>query len=249
MSKKVIIVLGCIILFVLIYAWYAHASIYWKLGEYNVRAPEDYSKSNYLIGQQGKLPLKYVAIGDSLTAGVGVTSYVDAYPYRIAQSLTAIKNQDIDLVPYAIPGIRSEYVLNYFVDPIVESKPDIITVFIGINDIHGNVPNKKFAENYDQIISRLVADTDAKVYAVNLPYIGTKDLIDAPYRFYFNWKTKQFNEIIQTIALKHEVAYVDLYTAHTENAMNTDFYASDFFHPNEMGYTRWAEVIYASLNH
>jgi lysophospholipase L1-like esterase len=229
-----------------VYLWYARASIYWKLGDLPIFAPSDYA--SYSIGPESKTPRTYVAIGDSLTAGVGVDSYVQSYPYIIATEISNEKKEGVKLVPFAIPGIRSEYVVGYFLDPVIASKPDIVTLFIGINDIHGNVPNKVFEEHYEVILQRLTKETDAEIYIVNLPYIGTKDLISAPYRYYFNWRTEQYNSIIKDLGAQYKLTYIDLYSAHTPQALDTTYYARDFFHPNALGYALWAKHIYASFN-
>lgn len=233
-----------VIAIILVYAWYFHASIYWKLGNANVRQPWDMTE--YTIGNGSGSQLTYAAIGDSLTAGVGVDTYLQSYPYLIAQKIGGDTNE-VFLKPFAIPGVRSVYVLNNFIEPVIAVKPDIVTLFIGINDIHGNVPAEQFRENYSQILTRLTQETDADVYVINLPYIGTKNLINLPYRYYFNWRTQQYNEIIQELATQYNVTYIDLYTSHEPNSLLNEYYAGDFFHPNAIGYNLWAESIYADF--
>lgn len=228
------------------YLWYAHASIYWKLGSLPIFAPGDYA--SYTIGEQSASQITYIAVGDSLTAGVGVDSYVDSYPYSIATNISNDTQNAVKLVPFAIPGIRSEYVVGYFVEPIISSKPDIITILIGTNDIHGNVPNKVFKKHYREIVDRLSKETTAKIYLVNIPYIGTRNLIGLPYQYYFNWKIRQYNTIIKDIALEHQITYIDLYNDQSPQSLDNSYYARDFFHPNALGYALWAKYIYASFN-
>jgi lysophospholipase L1-like esterase len=244
--RKKIFIFCTIIILLLAYAWYARASIYWQLGDYQVFAPTDFT--SYTIDGNDKNPLIYVAMGDSLTAGVGVDTYRDSYPYRVATAVSEDRKQTVTLIPFAIPGIRSQYAVEHFIEPIIEIKPDIISIYIGINDIHGNVSTEKFGENYEQIVQSLGSSTDAEIYLVNLPYIGTKELVATPYRHYFNWKTKNYNKVIEEIAIKNNVVYVDLYQAHQPFELDTNYYAKDFFHPNKLGYTHWADTIYASFN-
>lgn len=231
---------------VLMCVWYLHASIYWKLGSANVQQPWDVT--DHTIGNALSPQLTYAAIGDSLTAGVGVDTYLESYPYLIAQKIAEDTTNTVLIKPFAIPGVRSLYVLNNFMEPVIESKPDVVTLFIGINDIHGNVLPKQFEEQYTQILIKLTQETEADVYAINLPYIGTKNLISLPYRYYFNWRTKQYNEIIQKLATQYDVTYIDLYTQHEPHSLRNEYYAGDFFHPNTVGYTLWAQFIYAGFN-
>jgi lysophospholipase L1-like esterase len=244
MKKILFSLIGIVVLF-FVFAWYFNASIYWEMQEAQIYMPSDFT--SYTLGSSNSEPLTYAAIGDSLTAGTGVDTYTQSYPYLIAQEI-ADESKTILLKPFAVPGVRSAYVLENFLEPAVASNPDIITLLIGINDIHGKVSDKKFQENYEKILTVLTQETNAKIYAINLPYIGTEELISLPYRDYFNWRTQQYNEIIKKMAEKYSVTYIDLYTAHMPHALNPSYYAADFFHPNTLGYSMWAEFMYANFS-
>lgn len=245
MRKKLLLVLGVAMVLVFAYAWYLHASIYWKLGEIALHQPSDFAE--YIVGKSTPSQLTYVAIGDSLTAGVGVETYSKSYPYLLAQNI-AENNVRVHLIPFAVPGVRSAYIYDNFIEPVIAKKPNIITLFIGINDMHGNVPLKQFEEQYAQILVSLTQKTNAQIYVINLPSIGTSDLISLPYRYYFNWRTQQYNEIIQKLATQYKVTYIDLHKAHEPYALDNTYYATDFFHPNAVGYTLWAQFIYAGFH-
>ena len=246
MKKIAFISIGIVTILVPAYLWYAHAAIYWKLGDVPIFAPKDYT--SYVIGEHTENPLVYVAIGDSLTAGVGVDSYTQSYPYQIATAIGQAQKKEVSLVPFAIPGIRSEYVVGYFLDSVIAQEPDIITILIGTNDIHGNVSAEKFKEHYEIILSTLSEKTNAAIYAVNIPYIGTSDLIRQPYRYYFSLKAREYNTIIKKLAEQYDVTYIDLYSANAPHSLDSAYYARDFFHPNALGYTLWAQTIYANFH-
>lgn len=244
--QKILLLSLCLLVFIfLALTWYLRSSIYWDLGKARVYQPSDFS--HYTIGSPTLPELTYVAIGDSLTSGVGVVSYMESYPYLLAEMIAGDTLQ-VSLEPFAVPGVRSSYVLNNFMHQVIEHKPDVVTLFIGTNDIHGNVSLKKFEEHYAEILAQLTQETEAEVYAINLPYIGTADLISFPYRYYFNWKTEQYNAIIKKLAFKYNVTYIDLYSAHEPYALQNSHYSADSFHPNVVGYTLWSQVIYAGFN-
>lgn len=245
MRKRLLLVLGVAVAIVLFSAWYLNATIYWKLGDVGLHAPADMSE--YTLGPVSAQELTYVAIGDSLTAGVGADTYQDSYPYHIAEKIAGT-GAHVHLIPFAIPGVRSEYVLNYFVEPVIAKNPDIVTLLIGVNDIHGKVSLAKFETQYAQILESLTQKTHAQVYAINLPYIGTPDLMSVPFRLYFNWRTQQYNDVIQKLATEYHVTYIDLYTVHQPHALDNTYYAADVFHPNAAGYTLWAKSIYAGFH-
>jgi lysophospholipase L1-like esterase len=246
MKKVLLVSIAFFIIVLVFFAWYLKASIYWSLGKSNIHQPTDYAE--FIVGKPSGKLLTYAAIGDSLTAGVGVASYHESYPYLIAEHLAGTSTK-VHLVPFAVPGIRSQYVLDNFITPVIASKPDVITLLIGVNDMHGKVSIAQFTENYRAILTHLTTETKARVYVINMPYIGTPDLISLPYRYYFDWRTGQYNEVIKKLAAEFNVTYIDLYSAHEPHALDDQFYAADFFHPNAVGYKRWADAIYANFSH
>ena len=228
------------------YVWYAHASIYWKLGAAHVNEPSDVH--TYQVGPVDGTPLSYAALGDSLTAGVGVSTYSRSYPYDIATMLASSTGDRVTLTPYAVPGVRSQYVIDHFLTPTIKQQPNIITLFIGINDIHGHVSNTTFRAHYRDILTTLTQKTHAKIYVINLPYIGTPQLIGPLFRWYFTWRTQQYNTIIKALASQYGVTYIDLYQVHKPHELDPQYYARDHFHQNANGYTLWAHDIYASIH-
>jgi len=242
-NKIVIISLGAIIILIG-YLFLAHHLIYAKIHDVNLPNPD--ITHEYAIGQ-GENKLVYTAIGDSLTAGVGVTNYSDSYPYRLAQKMAGSSSK-IDLRVQAYPGARTGDIIRDLLTPAINNKPDVVTVLAGVNDIHGFVSKTDFAENYQEILTRLKSETKAKIYAIGIPYIGADALLWPPYNFYFRYQTIEFNKIIKKLALADNIEYVDLYTPSANMFTNPDLYSADLFHPSAAGYGLWADMIYADFN-
>lgn len=197
----------------------------------------------------GKL-FKYVALGDSLTYGVGTNNYAESYPYLVAENIAQKNNnQVLTLYNYSWPGDKSSDLIKKFLDYAVSEQPNVITILIGVNDIHNQVSSSVFKANYDLILSRLTSETNAKIYLISIPYIGSDKLILPPYNFYFNYKTEQFNKIIYDLAGKYEVNYLDLYSPTVSLFKKSgDHYSADLFHPSAIGYALWGQIIYDSIN-
>jgi len=194
--------------------------------------------------------LKYVSFGDSLTYGVGTDNYWESYPYLVANRIAdKDSGRIVTLYNYSWPGDKSSDLITKFLDLGIKEKPGIITILIGVNDIHNQVSASDFKANYAKILARLKNETQAKVYVVSIPYIGADTLIMPPYNYYFNYKTKQFNKIIKELALKYNANYVDLYTPTLNLFKKTgDHYSADLFHPSASGYALWGKIIYDSIN-
>lgn len=193
---------------------------------------------------------KYVALGDSLTFGVGTDNYQESYPYLVSEKMAKENsNKPLSLYNYSWPGDKSSDLIAKFLDYAIEEKPNIVTVLIGVNDIHNQVNAVDFKINYDKILSSLTKETNADIYAVSIPYIGSNKTIFFPYNYYFDYKTKQFNKIIKDLAAGYKIDYIDLYSP-TVNLFKKsgDHYSLDFFHPSASGYAIWGQIIYDNIS-
>lgn len=247
MKKKIIIIGIAILVFLVAYLLAAHHYIYKKISDSGLKASD--TKSEYIIrgGVNSGAGLVYTALGDSLTAGVGVLRYEDSYPYQLAQKLSG-SSGNIVLRDRAYPGARTSDLNKNLLTAAISDQPDIITLLIGVNDIHGLVSKKKFTDNYREILRRLKTETKAKIFAISIPYIGTDKLLLPPYDSYFKQETIEYNEIIKELAAENNVTYVDLHTPTERMYENPAFYSTDSFHPSAKGYEFWADIIYADFN-
>lgn len=247
-SKKGLIVIAIILLAgVVVFFNRSYAHIYNTIGRANLKSPD--LSGVYLIStNMATSSLVYVALGDSLTAGVGTDKYEDSYPYLLAKYMSS-GGEEVILKDKAIPGIKSAGLLSELVPAAIKENPDVVTLFIGVNDIHDFVSTDDFKKNYDQTLARLTKETKARIYLINIPFIGADTLIQMPYDYYFEARTKEFNEVIKELAIKYNLKYVDLYAPTVDLFKKSgDHYSADLFHPSAAGYKLWAGIIYAAIN-
>ena len=115
------------------------------------------------------------------------------------------------------------------------SKPDIIIVFIGINDLGRNVSYDVFAEDYCETLMRIMLKyPSASVCCVNMP---DRDIS-------FRERTEEFNRIIKSAVdyMGDGFFVADLFNSRLNN---DDYYNNtlDGLHPDEDGMRMIAEVI------
>ena len=226
----------------------SYAYIYDYIGQNDLKNPN--SANSYQIKADGysTSSLKMVAIGDSLSAGVGCTDYHYSFTYQLGQKIAQEKHQTVEFYNYASPGARSQDLINSQIFNAVNDNPDIISVFVGVNDIHGIIPARKFKSNLDDIISYLQNNTKSQIILLNIPYIGSNELIWWPFDWYFGLRTMQYNQIIKGICQKHNIKCVDLYKINKNIKKINNFYSEDKFHPSCAGYLNWSNDIYDSIN-
>lgn len=241
-----------IIIFLLVgglYFYVAHWYIYFKMSQSNLIVPD--TQRTYFMGQENTATknILYVALGDSFTSGVGVTNYRDSLPSQLAQRMIT-DNTLVTLKDFSYPGYRTEDLINNFLPQTLALQPDIITLLIGINDVHGQVGEKVFKKNYQTIVEILTKNTKAKIYLISLPFVGSDTLLLPPYNLYFEQQTVNYNKIIKQLAIDYKLDYIDIFTPTVEQfKTNGTHYSPDLFHPSAEGYRLWAQIIYDVINH
>jgi len=237
-----------LIIVAIVYCNRAYAYIYNHIDKVALQMPAHNNTFLVVNNKTASSSLTYVALGDSLSSGVGADNYSESFPYLLAQYFAG-NNYQVTLKNRAVPGAKTKDVVNSLLPSAINDNPDIVTVLIGVNDIHGQISRDDFRKNYDLILSRLTKETKAKIYIINIPYIGADNLILPPYNFMYDYETNQYNEIISELAKKYSVKYIDLYTTTNDLFKNNGtHYAADFFHPSAQGYKIWADLIYADIS-
>lgn len=253
MFKKILqVFLGLVFLFV-VYLFFVNWLIYYRLGQAGLKASDNqhtYILNGQTFGQAtNSAGLIYVALGDSLSAGVGVNDYKQSFPYLVAQKMALASDNKITHLNYSYPGARTSDLIADLLPLAIKDQPDVVTLLIGVNDIHGKVSSAKFKNHYDNILKQLKTQTTAKINVISLPLLGSDALLWPPFNYYYERQTLRFNEIIKDLARANNVNYIDLTGPSAEYAAaNNSFYATDNFHPSNLGYDYWAQIIYEHLN-
>jgi lysophospholipase L1-like esterase len=128
-------------------------------------------------------------------------------------------------------------------------RPHLVTLSVGPNDVTGRVPVAEYERNLEAIFRRLARETSAVVVVNLLP-----DLAITP-RFrgreaapVLGSLTVQFNEALSRQARRHGVEVVDLYQpSRVEILGRPELIAGDGYHPSDLGYARWAELLWAGI--
>jgi len=248
--RKIILVFVIILAVAILYLNRAYARIFSTIGARDLINPT--------IQQTVSIPspittstaqITYVALGDSLTAGVGATYQEDSYPYRVAKLLVQENSALVTIVNLGKPGAVSADVLNQQLPQALSLHPDVVTLAIGINDMLNRVPASVFGKNISTIADDL-AGAVKHVNIINIPYLGGGKTFWPPYRYYFDRQTRKYNGYLVEALAGKNVFIIDLYTQTHERALNdSSYYSADGFHPSEKGYEFWSNIIYGNLNY
>jgi lysophospholipase L1-like esterase len=185
----------------------------------------------------------YTALGDSTGVGVGAK---EGGGY-VARLFERIKREEpgARLTNLCVSGATTEDVLREQLRPAIASRPTLITLGIGINDIGHGITLAQFASNYEELIKRLKAETKATIVITNVPDISFAPVVPAYARDNTRRSVNLFNEKVQLIAERYQLHVVDTYTeTHRVIPSHPEFFSEDGFHPSAEGYEYWAQTMW-----
>jgi lysophospholipase L1-like esterase len=241
--KKWLIALGVILIALAVYLNRGYSKMY---DRNDSSLSEPYFSRNLMLpgSKNNGKTLKYIALGDSLSTGLGSDDYKKTLPYKFAEILA--KSNNINLINLAVSGATTKDVIHNQLPSAIKENPDYITLFIGVNDLHNLTSASEYLQNMETMIDELKNSTKAKVVLINLPFLGSDKIIIPPYNSLIDAQTLEFNKILEGLAKKYNLTLVDLYTP-TKNiySKNEVFYSEDQFHPSGKGYEMWGEALNA----
>lgn len=170
-----------------------------------------------------------VAVGDSLTAGLGVPEEM-AYPARLARKLQS-DGFSYQVINAGISGETSSGVRSRIEWVIASLKPDIVILETGANDGLRGVDPKLLEENLDRICS-LLRENDIHILLAGmqmLPNLGPEYI-------------REFSSVYPRIAEKHQVVFMPFFLK--DVAGDVQLNQPDRIHPTVDGYQIITNNIY-----
>lgn len=174
---------------------------------------------------------KYIALGDSITAGCGSTR--DGYPPRLERLLTE-RIIPSTVVNEGIPGERTFEGLERIEDVLNTYNAKYILIMEGTNDTSMNYSTETIIFNLGQM-------ADKSINFGTTPLLATMP----PREDRFDDRVKdEINPEIVKLAQEKKIISVDQYT---EISAGRDVYMADYLHPNDAGYELMAEIWFAAI--
>ena len=170
-----------------------------------------------------------VAVGDSLTAGLGVDENL-AYPSLIEKRLAA-DGHFFKVVNAGISGETSSGTLSRINWVISSLKPDMVILVTGANDGLRGIDSKLLKQNLDQIIAIL------KENHIRIILGGMKMLPNLGPGY-----VKEFERVYPEMADKHHIPLIPFFLKGVAGEVKLN--QPDGIHPTAQGYTVIVDHIY-----
>ena len=197
------------------------------------------------ISQVSSSQITYVAIGASDTFGIGTSDpYNENWPTDLAEKL----GQKVHLINLGIPGVTLHNALNLELPIALDSHPELVTIWLGVNDIDDKVPINSYSLDLDSMLTRLESQAPtAQILIANIP-----DLTLLPYFSSYNQQQLhqiivEYNAAIAHEAQQHHAILVNLSQQNYNLRDHPEYISNDGLHPTDLGYVEIADLFYKTL--
>jgi lysophospholipase L1-like esterase len=185
---------------------------------------------------------RYVALGDSLTAGrgdFGADGHPVGWARRLADILSDRTGVACSVTNLAVDGATVSRVLEQQLPRLNGSRPDLVSITVGMNDIRG--PRFSPAD-FNAELARLldvVAATGATILTCTLPDIA--DVVELPPEHVeiARYRLGEASDIIREQSAQYNAVCLDTW-AMRDLAASPELFTADRLHPNTSGHRRLA---------
>ncbi len=193
--------------------------------------------------EAGAQPISYVALGASDAVGVGAADPErEGWVPRLFERLP----EGSRLANLGVSGSRLDQALEQQLPVAVAAQPDLVTVWLAVNDLNARVPLEKYASNLDRLLGAL-SGTGATVLVGNVPDVALLPAYRSADNSQIRREVSRWNAAIAASADRHGAVLVDLYGSWSELAEHPELISADGFHPSAAGYERLADLFWRSL--
>ena len=197
----------------------------------------------------------YVAVGASDAVGVGARRpRREAWPRLVHRQAFGPDTRFVNL------GVSGATAAAALIDQVPRAErlvPDVVTVWMVVNDVVSAVPVDSYEAHLDELVGRLRRAGASRVLVGNCPYL---DRLPAylvgraagwlPEPDEANRIVDRYNAAIEAVIVRHDATPVDLRTAGLaarRAGLEPALVASDGFHPSTAGHRALARAFAAAL--
>jgi lysophospholipase L1-like esterase len=204
------------------------------------------------------------AIGASETVGAGTDDALrDAWPQLLYT--TALRRGAI-FYNFGIPGATVADALDEELPPALAVHPDLVTVWLNVNDLIQGVPPAVYEDQLDRLVHALRRGGAARVLVANTPWLdrlpaylaclpgapptGPDCLLTGatvPPPATLNALVDAYNAAISRVVAREGAVLVDLHSFGEVPALHPEEVSGDGFHPSDIGHRAIAAAFAAAL--
>ena len=182
----------------------------------------------------------YVAFGDSITDGYGVSSgFVSFLTLKISAAFPGL---DLDVFNTGMSGDTSQGGLYRLGRDVLDHNPDLVTVNFGVNDAFSGITPEKFADYLGEMVSRIRDAGCSRILFLSCEVIPEA------------WAEEQvlpYWDAMRALAEESGCVYADVHGRWSGELKagrpESDLIIPGDLHPNEEGHRLIAEAVFEAM--
>lgn len=202
------------------------------------------SASPSRVGPATASTTTYVALGASDAFGVG-TDDPDRqnWPRLLAGELRG----NVHLVNLGLPGATMAEAQRVELPVALESRPDLVTVWLAVNDFADGEDLATYARQLGTLLGALRQSTRAQVYVGNLPDLSLLPYFMTHDPAALRARVETWNAAIARVCAANSAHLVNIWSGWSELASHPEYISADGLHPSTIGAARLADIFGAAI--
>ncbi|HKU85548.1 MAG TPA: SGNH/GDSL hydrolase family protein [Casimicrobiaceae bacterium] len=189
-------------------------------------------------------PLHFLAIGDSIIAGVGARHVRRSTVGHVTRFMSGRLSREINWRAVGMIGAGARRVRRDVVPALPSQRYDAILLSVGVNDVLKLERSGRFRRQLLKLLHELrVHSPDAVIAYLGLPPLDEFPKLRRPLRWIVGYRVRRFDAAArEALARVPDVMHVPV-----RIAPRADLFSNDGLHPSETGQRRLAKVIAGAL--
>lgn len=187
----------------------------------------------------------YAAFGASDAVGIGAVPLKQGYVWRIRDALDQ-QVEDVRLLNLGVPAADARGVRDVLTLALRSGlQPDLVTLWIGTNDVIAGEKPAEFEEHLEAILELLREETSSTIVMADLPDLTQiPRFVEQPDPFVTTARVRAFNDAIHRQADEYDVPLVPMANSPVIRECVSD---ADGFHPNNRGHQKIADLFLRTI--
>lgn len=200
--------------------------------------------------EENKVPLTYLALGDSYTIGESVSIF-ESFPYQTIQLLRK-KGMKVNAPEIIAKTGWTSSELQLEVNKLMfQEKYDIVSLLIGVNNQYREKSLQEYKNEFTSLLKKAIQFAGNKknhVFVISIPDWGAMPFAENHDRKKISTEIDQFNKANKKVSLFYGVHYIDI-TAESRDVLDNPLLAAkDQLHPSGLEYQKWAIKLADAIN-
>lgn len=192
--------------------------------------------------------VRLTVAGDSLALGVGATDSSRGFAFDLFRRIRATRPSS-EVTNLAIGGATTADVVRLELARIASTRPDLVVVEVGANDLVRRHPARTFAADYGRLVAGVRrAAPGSRIVLFNVPDISVSPIFEAAAKPPLRRLAVAYNAIVTGEARRSGLSVVDLFAfSERAHADPVRYFSADQFHPSDDGHAAIADAAWPTI--